>query len=79
MKAARLPKNGLANKMNRSITLAARPDGIPKESDFRLVESPILEPANGEILVQAVYLSVDPYMRGRMNDAKSYAAPHSHR
>jgi NADPH-dependent curcumin reductase CurA len=61
--------------MNRQITLAARPTGLPKESDFRLVESAIPVPGPGEVLVRTLYLSVDPYMRGRMNDAKSYAAP----
>ena len=61
--------------MNRQITLAARPTGLPKESDFRLVESPVPVPGPGEALVRTLYLSVDPYMRGRMNDAKSYAPP----
>jgi NADPH-dependent curcumin reductase CurA len=61
--------------MNRQITLAARPTGFPKESDFRLVESAIPTPGPGEVLVRTLYLSIDPYMRGRMNDAKSYAAP----
>jgi NADPH-dependent curcumin reductase CurA len=61
--------------MNRQITLAARPTGFPKESDFRLIESAIPTPGPGEVLVRTLYLSVDPYMRGRMNDAKSYAAP----
>src|SRR5262245_16147314 len=61
--------------MNRQITLAARPTGLPKESDFRLVESPIPTPGPGEVLTRTLYLSVDPYMRGRMNDAKSYAPP----
>jgi len=61
--------------MNRQITLAARPTGFPKESDFRLIESPTPEPGPGEALVRTLYLSVDPYMRGRMNDAKSYARP----
>ena len=61
--------------MNRQITLAARPTGLPKESDFRLVESTIPTPGPGEVLTRTLYLSVDPYMRGRMNDAKSYAAP----
>ena len=60
---------------NRKITLAARPDGFPKASDFELVESPIPEPGEGQFLVQCEYLSVDPYMRGRMSDAKSYAEP----
>jgi NADPH-dependent curcumin reductase CurA len=57
---------------NREIRLAARPDGFPKDSDFELAETPIPEPADGEVLVRNVYMSVDPYMRGRMNDRKSY-------
>jgi NADPH-dependent curcumin reductase CurA len=61
--------------LNRQITLAARPSGFPKDSDFKLVESPIPAPKDGEFLVRVIYMSVDPYMRGRMNDAKSYAAP----
>ncbi len=48
---------------------------MPKLSDFKLVEAPVPEPEAGEMLVKSLYLSVDPYMRGRMNDAKSYAAP----
>src|SRR5260370_38382099 len=60
---------------NRQITLAARPTGLPKESDFRLVETPIPTPGPGEVLVRTLYLSVDPYMRCRMSDRKSYA-PH---
>ena len=60
--------------MNRQITLAARPVGYPKASDFNLVEVPIPTPKDGEVLVKTLYLSVDPYMRGRINAAKSYAA-----
>jgi leukotriene B4 12-hydroxydehydrogenase/15-oxo-prostaglandin 13-reductase len=60
---------------NRQITLAARPVGYPKETDFKLVESPVPEPGPGQVLLRAIYLSVDPYMRGRMRDAKSYATP----
>ena len=60
--------------MNRQITLAARPVGYPKESDFNLVEVPIPTPEEGEVLVKTLYLSVDPYMRGRINAAQSYAA-----
>jgi NADPH-dependent curcumin reductase CurA len=60
---------------NRQITLAARPHGLPKESDFQLIESPIPLPGPGKVLVRAHYLSVDPYMRGRMNDRASYAEP----
>jgi NADPH-dependent curcumin reductase CurA len=58
--------------VNREIRLAARPVGFPKDSDFELAETPIPEPADGEILVRNVYISVDPYMRSRMNDTKSY-------
>ena len=62
--------------LNRQIILANRPDGYPVESDFELVESSIPAPVEGEILVRTIYLSVDPYMRGRMNvSQKSYAAP----
>jgi len=61
--------------LNRQITLAARPVGFPKESDFNLIETPAPSPNDGEVLVKILYLSVDPYMRGRMNDAKSYAKP----
>lgn len=60
---------------NRKITLAARPQGWPKESDFKLEEEPVGEPGDGEVLIRVIYLSVDPYMRGRMNDRKSYAPP----
>jgi NADPH:quinone reductase len=61
--------------MNRQILLAARPVGYPQDGDFKLVESPVPTPGDGQILVRSIYLSVDPYMRGRMNDVKSYAAP----
>ncbi|HXF41248.1 MAG TPA: NADP-dependent oxidoreductase [Blastocatellia bacterium] len=60
---------------NKQIVLAARPVGFPKDSDFKLVESPIPNAGGGQILVQAIFVSVDPYMRGRMNDVKSYAPP----
>jgi NADPH:quinone reductase len=63
------------NPINRQITLAARPSGFPKESDFKLVESPLPVPGPGQFLVRTIYLSVDPYMRGRMNDRPSYAPP----
>jgi NADPH-dependent curcumin reductase CurA len=61
--------------MNRQITLASRPSGFPKASDFHLAGSPMLWPAPGQLLVQTIYLSVDPYMRGRMSEAASYARP----
>ena len=61
--------------MNRQIVLAARPEGLPKPSDFQLVETPVPKPNNGQFLVKTNYLSVDPYMRGRISEAKSYAEP----
>ena len=60
---------------HRQVRLAARPAGYPRESDFRLVESPVPTPGAGEFLVRVVYLSIDPYMRGRMSDARSYVPP----
>lgn len=57
---------------SREVRLAARPVGEPKESDFELAEVLVPSPAEGEVLVRNVYLSVDPYMRSRMNDTRSY-------
>ena len=59
---------------NRKITLAARPVGQPADSDFKLVAEPVPEPGPEQMLCRTVYLSLDPYMRGRMNEGKSYAA-----
>jgi len=61
--------------VNRQITLASRPVGLPKVTDFQLAYSAMPSPGAGEVLVRAVYLSLDPYMRGRMNGAESYARP----
>jgi hypothetical protein len=61
--------------MNRQITLAARPIGYPKESDFALVENPAPVPGPGEMLIRTIYLSLDPYMRLRMNEFVSYGSP----
>lgn len=61
--------------MNRQVILAERPKGMPDDSTFKFVETPIPELKEGEVLVRAQYMSVDPYMRGRMNAAKSYAEP----
>ena len=63
-----------ANKA-RQIVLAARPSGKPTLSDFRLEEASIPTPGPGQFLVRVQYLSLDPYMRGRMEDRKSYAPP----
>ena len=60
---------------NRRIVLASRPVGEPSAANFRLETTAISVPAEGQVLLRALYLSLDPYMRGRMSDAKSYAAP----
>ncbi|RYY78901.1 MAG: NADP-dependent oxidoreductase [Moraxellaceae bacterium] len=60
---------------NQRIVLAARPVGEPKHSDFRIEDIDIPALKDGEMLLKTVYLSLDPYMRGRMSDAPSYAAP----
>lgn len=57
------------------IVLAARPTGWPTPENFRLETVPVPEPVDGQVLVRVHFLSLDPYMRGRMSDAKSYAAP----
>jgi NADPH-dependent curcumin reductase CurA len=60
---------------NNRIVLASRPVGEPKASDFRIESSPIPTPGDGQVLLRTIWLSLDPYMRGRMSDAPSYAAP----
>lgn len=60
---------------NKQIVLAARPEGFPKESDFRLTSVSVRDLAQGEVLIRVIYLSVDPYMRGRMSVGESYAQP----
>ena len=65
----------MPTRTNRRILLNARPEGFPAETDFRMDEGPAPEPAAGEMLVRTIYLSLDPYMRGRMNAGPSYAAP----
>src|SRR5277367_511992 len=59
----------------RRIVLASRPQGWVREDNFRLETVPMPALAEGEVRVRNRFLSLDPYMRGRMNDAKSYAAP----
>jgi NADPH-dependent curcumin reductase CurA len=56
---------------SREFHLVARPDGEPTTDQFALVETQLRPPAAGEVLVRNTYLSVDPYMRGRMDDADS--------
>jgi len=62
-------------QINRQIWLVSRPQGEASVSNFRLVETPLAPLQDGEVRVRNHYLSLDPYMRGRMDDAKSYAAP----
>lgn len=61
--------------LNRQFRLAARPVGLPQRSDWTFTESPVVPPAEGEVLVRVLYVSLDPAMRGWMNDAKSYLPP----
>lgn len=60
---------------NLQVLLAGRPSGRVREQDFRLVEGPVPQPGSGELLVRNLFLSLDPYMRMRMNAGKSYAPP----
>jgi NADPH-dependent curcumin reductase CurA len=61
--------------INRRIVLNSRPNGAPTLHDFRLEEAPVPRPQDGQVLLQTLYLSLDPYMRGRMSDGPSYAPP----
>jgi NADPH-dependent curcumin reductase len=65
----------MAAPMNRQIVLAARPQGEPKETDFQFVEARMPEAVPAKMLLRTLYLSLDPYMRGRMSAGPSYAAP----
>ena len=65
----------MAGGTNRQILLKSRPEGTPGLDNFELVQRPIPEPREGEVLMRTRYLSLDPYMRGRMSAAKSYAKP----
>ncbi|UAW97309.1 NADP-dependent oxidoreductase [Halopseudomonas nanhaiensis] len=61
--------------VNRQILLASRPVGAPVDTNFRMVESEVPKPGPGQMLLRNLWMSLDPYMRGRMSDAKSYADP----
>ncbi|NKC03663.1 NADP-dependent oxidoreductase [Brucella haematophila] len=65
----------MGEKINQRIVLASRPDGRPTAENFRLEEAAVPSAGEGEVLLKLRYLSLDPYMRGRMSAAKSYAAP----
>lgn len=60
---------------SKEIRLASRPVGMPKDSDFEVAEATIADPKQGEVLVRNIWMSVDPYMRGRMMDRESYVPP----
>jgi NADPH-dependent curcumin reductase CurA len=64
----------MKDQINRQVVLRRRPEGQPKPEDFALIETPVREPAEGEVLRRTLYLSLDPYMRGRMSDRASYAS-----
>src|SRR6202162_2408751 len=59
----------------KRVVLVARPVGEPKASDFRVEDCAMPVPGEGQVLLRTIWLSLDPYMRGRMSDAPSYAAP----
>ena len=59
----------------RRIVLASRPAGVPTPGNFRLEEAAMPDLPDGQVLLETIYLSLDPYMRGRMSDVKSYADP----
>lgn len=61
--------------MNKQVIFQSRPEGMPAVENFQIVETPVPEPGPGEVLRRTLWLSVDPYMRGRMSTAKSYAEP----
>jgi NADPH-dependent curcumin reductase CurA len=63
-----------SKQINRRIVLASRPHGAPTSANFHLDQQPLPEPAEGQVVLRSVYLSLDPYMRGRMSDGPSYAA-----
>lgn len=65
----------MSNLQSKEIRLKTRPVGVPKESDFELGTATIAQPENGEVLVRNIWMSVDPYMRGRMTDRESYVPP----
>lgn len=66
----------MAELQNQQIVLAKRPEGLPTEDTFEYRDIPVGEPGEGEVLVKTLYMSVDPYMRGRMSTAKSYVEPY---
>jgi NADPH-dependent curcumin reductase CurA len=60
---------------NRQVLLKRRPTGVPTTADFEIADGPVPDPREGEVLIRGIYLSLDPYMRGRISAARSYAKP----
>ena len=60
---------------NRQVLLKRRPDGMPRPADFDILDAPLPEPMDGEVLLRGIYLSLDPYMRARISGVRSYARP----
>jgi len=65
----------MINRTNREFLLVSRPKGMPTDDNFKLQTNQVPKVNDGEVLVQTIYLSVDPYMRGRMNGVKTYTSP----
>ncbi|MEO8713512.1 MAG: NADP-dependent oxidoreductase, partial [Acetobacteraceae bacterium] len=61
--------------MRRSVVLKRRPSGSPRADDFEMIEDAIPAPEAGGVVTRTIWLSIDPYMRGRLSDRKSYAPP----
>ena len=70
-----MEKTSMSAQLNRQVLLTSRPTGEPTVDNFRLVDTPIPELGDGQVLVRHHWLSLDPYMRGRMSEGKSYAKP----
>ncbi|MBV8889223.1 MAG: NADP-dependent oxidoreductase [Alphaproteobacteria bacterium] len=63
------------DQINRQVLLKRRPSGLPVRADFEIVDAPIPDPGDGQVLLRGLYLSLDPYMRGRISGVRSYARP----
>jgi NADPH-dependent curcumin reductase CurA len=63
------------SEIAREVRLVARPNGFPEEGLFEVAETPVPRPSEGQVLIRNAYFSVDPYMRPRMNDVRSYVPP----
>ncbi len=60
---------------NKEIIFASRPAGVPAPNNFKIEDAPVPQPNDGEVLVRTLYISVDPYLRGRMREGRSYIPP----